>query len=454
MLINFSVENFRSFGQEQTLSLVADSTRDESPCHMVPLAETGRHVLRTAMVYGANASGKSNLVRAMSFARNLILRGAGPSTRISLDQFRFTRSEPRPSSFEFRFLVGGTIFVYGFDISQEGIVEEWLSILRGPNREADLFRRIGKRITFGDQRAFEPDSPLNKTLKALEQLGVRSNQLLLNKIVDLASENRGKLLNQVVMWFSQCLTIILPEASFNSIIEFVEADPAFGEFVGEFLRSTGTGIEGLLIEQERIDADRLPKDLLEALASRGDVGTRPIVMGPGVSLSLDPDDPGQAIRRNLATRHHVAGDEFSLPFHDESDGTQRFSHLLPALFHSRMPNRVFVIDELDRSLHPLLAHAYLRFFIESCPGEPRQLVATTHETFLLDQDLIRRDEVWFTEKDERQQTHLYPLTDLKVRKDLRYGKSYLQGRFGAIPFVGGLERIRELAQCAVGEDDA
>jgi AAA15 family ATPase/GTPase len=166
-----------------------------------------------------------------------------------------------------------------------------------------------------------------------------------------------------------------------------------------------------------------------------------------MSLYLDPDDPATVIRRNLASKHSIDGHDFSLSFDEESDGTQRFLHLLPALYHLKTRCKVFVIDELDRSLHPLLAHALLRFFVESCPGACQQLVVTTHETHLLDQDLLRRDEIWFAEKDPKQQTHLYSLTELKVRNDLRIEKSYLQGRFGAIPFVGGMEKLMQLVEC-------
>ena len=113
-----------------------------------------------------------------------------------------------------------------------------------------------------------------------------------------------------------------------------------------------------------------------------------------------------------------------------------------------------MIDELDRSLHPLLSHALLRFFVESCPGACQQTIVTTHETHLLDLDLLRRDEIWFVEKDDRQQSHLYSLTSMRVRKDLRIEKSYLQGRFGAVPFVGGMDKLRELIECGSGSGDA
>ena len=147
----------------------------------------------------------------------------------------------------------------------------------------------------------------------------------------------------------------------------------------------------------------------------------------------------------------IGQEQFSLPFGEESDGTQRLLHLLPALYHLKTACKVFVIDELDRSLHPLLTHSILDFFVTSCPGACQQLIVTSHETHLLDQNLLRRDEIWFAEKDEMQQTKLFSLADLGVRKDLRLERGYLQGRFGGVPFIHGMDRIRDLINCPSDE---
>jgi AAA15 family ATPase/GTPase len=455
MLINFSVENFRSIGSEQTLNLVASKSQKGHEDHCVEIPSTDERALRTAVIYGANAAGKSNLVRAMGFAQNLIVEGAGRAKRIALQQFRFTNEPARPSSFEFRFMLGNRIYVYGFDITKDEVTEEWLEATNDKGREAEVFHRKGKEISFGDLKRFEQTTTASiEALKALETLGVRPNQLLLNKIVDLDVERRGELLNSVVFWFSECFSIIPPEASFGPILEYLDNNKGFRAFAGEFLASIGTGIGDLTVEKNKINADRLPKQLVESLQSLRDNDASPIVVGSGMSLVLDPDDPTTVIRRNLASKHSIDGNDFSLSFDEESDGTQRFLHLLPALYHLKTRCKVFIIDELDRSLHPLLAHALLKFFVDSCPGACQQLIVTTHETHLLDQDLLRRDEIWFAEKDAKQQTHLYSLTDLKVRNDLRIEKSYLQGRFGAIPFVGGMEKLMQLIECPLETSDA
>ncbi|MEP3481129.1 MAG: AAA family ATPase [Fuerstiella sp.] len=452
MLINFSVENFRSIGGEQTLNLVASKGQKGHEDHCVPIAKTDERVLRTSVVYGANAAGKSNLVRAMEFAQDLIVHGPGPKQRIALSQFRFTDAAERPSSFEFRFLVGDQVFVYGFDVTPEEVVEEWLSATSENGRETDVFHRKGKEITFGNLKKFGQDGTTSAdALKALELLGTRPNQLLLNKIVDLDDERRGTLLDRVVQWFAVRLTVIGPSSNFGPLLEHLDDDPDFKRFTAEFLANVGTGIGGIEIEQAEIDADKLPRELVESLESSEGGESSPFsIVGAGMTLSLHPDDSSKMIRRNLSAKHDVDGSSFSLPFDEESDGTRRFLHLLPALYYLTHSPKVFVIDELDRSLHSLLSHALLKFFVEVCPGANQQLIVTTHETHLLDLDLLRRDEIWFVEKDDRQQTRLFSLADLKVRKDLRIEKSYLQGRFGGVPFIGGADKLKDLVNCPTG----
>ena len=445
MLVNFSVENFRSFGAEQTLSLVASKAHTGHEEHCVPIPTSDRHVLRTSVIYGANAAGKSNVVRAMDFARDLILEGPGPMKRISLNQFRFTTDAKKPSSFEFRFVAANRVFVYGFDVSREAVESEWLTATNDRGKEVDLFERKDGKIAFGDFGKFDPDDAASgKAIEALLVLGVRDNQLLLNKIFDLSEEKRGGLLNAVIWWFSHCLTIVPAEASFSRITEYLDENEEFRKFASEFLSTIGTGIGKLQVEQTYIDREQLPEALVEGL-DEGEAMHIPFPLSAGMSLQLDPEDSSRVIRRNVTSTHSVDGADYSLPFAEESDGTQRFLNLLPALFHLQSGCKVFVIDELDRSLHPLLAHAMIKYFSESCVGAC-QLIVTTHETHLLDRVLLRRDEVWFAEKDERQQTHLYSLTDMKIRKDLRIEKSYLQGRFGAIPFVGDIERLHRFIE--------
>jgi uncharacterized protein len=446
VLINFSVENFRSFGAEQTLNLIANGKLADHGDHQIPIGETGKSVLRTGVIYGANAAGKSNLVRAILFAQGMI-SGNLQTSQIVLNQFRFHK-EKKPSSFEFRFLVERQIYVYGFSVNQKAVVDEWLVATSPKGRDVDIFSRKKQKISVGNLIPFGKVAETSKkALEAFLVLTPRPNQLLLNKIVELPSTSRGPLLDHVAWWFTQCLTMIQPDTDYGPLIEFLATEIDFRTFATGFLQNVGTGISGLDVKELAIPTEKLPKELIESLqAPEGHQRT----LFPGtssVSLHIQLDDPSKVIRRNLAAKHAVGSDIYSIPFQEESDGTQRCLNLLPALYHLTTGSKVFVIDELDRSLHPNLSYALLRFFIETCPGTCQQMIVTTHETHLLDQDLLRRDEIWFVEKDKKQQTRLYSLADLNVRNDVRLEKGYLQGRFGGIPFIGDPKKLMDLINC-------
>jgi AAA15 family ATPase/GTPase len=447
VLINFTVDHFRSFGVEQTLNMVATALKDH-PGHCVAIPGTDKSVLQIGVIYGANASGKSNLVKAILFAQHLIL-GRMNLKGVVQNRFRFVKKQ-KPASFEFRFLAHGQVFVYGFTITQEAILEEWLDAASGSGREVNVFTRrkqdidIGRLRTFGEERA-----TLHRALRALKQLGVRDDQLLLSKIVELPDPHRGDLLSRVVWWFGECLTVVLADSSFASLVDMLDTDGNFRRFSGAFLSNVGTGISNLSIDKERINADQVPKPLLDQLQPPQGLNVAFQIGGPGVTLELDAADPTELVRKNLTARHRVSSEDYAISFHDESDGTQRCLNLLPALYHLTQQSRVFVVDEIDRSLHPLLCHALLKLFLDACPGKCQQMIVTTHETHLLDLELLRRDEVWFMEKDRQQQSRLSSLGDWKARKDLRIEKGYLQGRFGGIPFIGDTKKLMDMIQCPV-----
>lgn len=447
MLINFTVDHFRSFGVEQTLNMVATALKDH-PGHCVAIPGTEKSVLQAGVIYGANASGKSNLVKAMMFAQHLILGRITP-LRLALERFRFV-DKKRPASFEFRFLADERVFVYGFTLTQDAVLEEWLDATSQSGREVNIFTRNRQDIGIGTLRSFRKDgSTLKKALGALKLLGVRDDQLLLNKIVEMPDPHRGDLLGAVVWWFTECLAVIQAESEFTFLVDMLDTDQDFRRFCGAFLKNVGTGINDLSIKKKPIDADKVPKPLLASLQAPKGHDVTVTVGGPGMALELDPNDPTKLIRKNLTAHHNVNDADYPISFQDESDGTQRCLNLLPALYHLTKECKVFVVDEIDRSLHPLLCHALLKLFLDACPGKCQQMIVTTHETHLLDLDLLRRDEVWFMEKDRQQQSRLSSLGDLAVRKDLRIEKGYLQGRFGGVPFIGDTRKLMDMIQCPI-----
>jgi energy-coupling factor transporter ATP-binding protein EcfA2 len=446
MLINFSVENFRSFGAEQTLNLIASPLVERHPNHQLPLAGTDQQLLRAGVVYGANGSGKSNLVKAIQFAQQLI---CGRVTTHYLFSGR-PRYLPRevPSSFEFRLLSNGQIFVYGFRIVEHEVLEEWLAAVPDGDEEVEVFTREGQSILIGELERFgELGENTRHKLLALRELPPREDELLLTKILQLRGEDQSELLRPPCWWFTKCLRTVFPSSEHRKLLNLIEGAEDFRDFCAEFLQNAGTGITGLKIDRTEIAIDTLPQETIERLRSDSEPAKDPASISkesPYVGYDFDPDHPDILIRRSLQAQHRGNSVRFTLPMKEESDGTRRLLNLLPALYGLTQQELVFVIDELDRSMHPHLSYAFLKFFLESTPRVSHQLILTTHETHLLNSELLRRDEVWFVEKNQEQKSQLYSLVDFKLRDDIPWERGYLQGRFGAIPFIGDPQKLIDL----------
>jgi len=449
MLISFSVANFRSFGEEVTLNMVASNKLSDHENHLVPIGDTGRSALRTSIVYGANAAGKSNLVRAIEFAQRMVCGGTdGP--RFATPFGFGAEWKTKPSSFEFRFLVDTHVFIYGFDIMGNRFVGEWLSLLTRGDNEVALFNRNEQdKVTIEEvnvKRFFGSDVVMRNTLDILSQIPLRPDQLFLKRVLSLPDAAQGKTMLSIIRWFTKTLLVLPVESRWSGLFDRLQNDERFTDFCSRFLSNVGTGVGRLnLLTQER-EGQEWEKHVIERMATMGSRYKDPFFEADSDIIEV-PDNPGMVIERKLLSEHHISPNKYHLPFSEESDGTQSLLHLMPILASPPDESLVVVIDELDRSLHPLICWEFVRFFSESCLGAHRQLIVTTHEAHLLNQELLRRDEYWFAEKDARQQTQLTSLIDFKIRSDLKVDKGYLNGRFGAIPLIGGMHELERLLEC-------
>lgn len=451
MLLSFSLQNFRSFKSEQTLNLLASRrVTPHGPPHCVALPNFDTAALRVASLYGANGAGKSNLIRAIGVLKQLILAGTSPGKPIAYQPFLLDQESPtQPSTFELQFLTQEKVFRYGVCCDSKRVHEEWLDVYEDKN-ERNLFSRRSD----DDGSVVVQLGPTGKArghtqkMKALAEVGSRPNQLFLTEIVNLDDPDaQGPLFHRAVKWFSSTLSVIEPDAPFASLAESISADEAFAKFAGVFLRLASTGISDLEVKTENIGKSSFWQSMLPTLPE----GELLVLQGPqGEEIILDRTEADTVRRRTIMALHdRDTGEQVRLPLHEESDGSRRLLNLLPALFRLANQGGVFVIDELERSMHPMLARKFIEYFLQSNGDTRSQLIFTTHESALLDLDLIRRDGIWFAEKDSAGATHLYSLADFKVRKDLRIEKGYLEGRFGAIPFLGGIDRLieeREIAE--------
>jgi AAA15 family ATPase/GTPase len=439
MIVLFSVANFRSIYAEETFSLVADKHLSTShQTHIIPIPDATAQVLKTSVLYGANGAGKSNLFKALRYLSMLVLKPRKKNSGTGREIFRFAENTSKqPSRFDLQFITQGKLYRFGCAVTDQHITEEWLvQIIAG--REKIVY----ERITDENGKVTIEAKNIGKKLAALVTVGGPQNQTFLATIrATLDEADYGEEISAVLAWFEKSLTLIAPDESFRALGTQLTNDSAFREFAGEFLRASATGVEAIKAQKQEISEEELGRLLPESLVSRlvddDEEGKALVQFGKDKELLIERDK-NHYYRLTIQTEHHKEK-SINLDLSEESDGTRRLLNLIPALYHNN--NAVYFIDEIDRSMHPMLVWKFLEFFLKS--DTQHQIIVTTHESHLLDLNLLRRDEIWFAEKGTNGATHLYSLSDFKPRKDLDIRKHYLQGRFSAIPFLGNFEHLLE-----------
>jgi len=454
LIVSFSVANFRSFAEEQTLSLIASNRFSDSDHgnHLVPIPGSNEKLLRIAVLYGANGAGKSNFFRALSYFRKMALSQQTKHNVTEAEPFRFGTKQAEPSSFDLQFIVDDKLYGFGFKVDEKRILEEWLVRVEG-GREKVLYERITDlegRVTIEANGI----SGISEKLKALATVGGPQNQTFLATIrTNLQASDYGTEISAILNWLDNDLQLIAPETPFLALGQQLVRDEAFMDFASEFLKSSATGVERLQVIKEEISEEQLrslfPRylDISDMLNDSSQKRKTIFYPEKHMEILIEKTKEKHYFRVTIQAAHaQASGELVSLELTEESDGTRRLLNLIPALHQMNTQRGVFVIDEIDRSMHPLLTWKYLDYFLSVCKAGNRQIIVTTHESNLLDLDLLRRDEIWFAEKNKAGATNLYSLSDYKVRTDLSIQKHYLQGRFGAIPFLGDIDRLKTIQE--------
>lgn len=418
MLIEFRVENHRSLRDEQVLTMEAsgsttgDDPRPRHEGHSQPL-------LPVAAIYGANASGKSNVVGALAFMRDAVIqshRSWAPEGGVPRDQFAWGPKGAEPSSFEVTLFLDGIRYQYGFRVSDEAFLEE--SLYAWPHgKKQTWFERDETGFRFGDHLRGE-----NKIIQEV----TRENALFLSA----AAQHRHEQLMPVYFWFARLYSNIVnrrfgwrhfsPEHSIARLLEENAAEERQQNLFG-----ATAGDESLVTR-------------FKGMVRNADVG----IVDVRVVSDEMADDSRRPRARRIELRHACAFDDAWLPLEEESRGTQTLFRLALPILTAIEIGSVVLVDELEASLHPTLARQIVQQFNDPSTNPLNaQLVFTTHDTNLLGttvgEPTLRRDQVWLTEKDRDGASQLYPLTDFKPRKTENLERGYLQGRYGAIPFLGG-----------------
>ena len=442
MLINFAVKNFRSFKESTSLSMVAGGFK-RFPSHTAEVA--GLNVLKSAFVFGANASGKSNLINAVAFLQAIVEGGV---SRVSLDKnyFRITRKIDDIGVFQIDYSECGEIYSYGLAVSysRAEIVGEWLALRGEGNKEIAVFTREtsddGKIVIKTDMQLQGKDELRFEVYCDDFANGGMQKMTFLADIARRAGEevNDGMFfhIKQAREWFYR-LIVIFPSSSYGGMIRYIK-DTDMRISLSELLHHFDTGIERLVpidIEADKVLSTLNPQEREKTKASL----IRRLTDGRHIGgMKYDFNDStylvnyknGELTMKKLMANHGNRDELFERE--DESDGTQRLYDLLPL-------NRIFaddcvvLIDELDRSLHTQATLEFIKLFGKASAGHLSQLIATTHDHDVMSMERLRQDEIWFVERNDDHSSHVYSLSQFKARFDKDVEKDYMLGKYGAVP---------------------
>ena len=435
MLVSFTVENWRSIKSAVTLSMVASRERTNGG-HLTQTASMygTTKILPLAAIYGPNASGKSNLIDALDFLAFLVSDGVPMGRPIPVEPYRLNpKVSSSPTSFDIRILVNERIYRYSLSLTRKGILSESLHLQRTRNEEP-LYTRKGDFYNFPSALGTEPER-----LRFIAE-GTRENQTFLNSAV---SQNVRQL-QPIYDWFARRLSVVGIGAMYSGYTSMLLRDD-FTDFIDRTLERYGTGIRGVRLQTVPKEIIDIPDTVLQdAIAEMPTEGTHSLQIrrtGPSVrDLYVIESRDGEIEYKKVVLVHEdEMGTEIPFTLGQESEGTRRLISLMPAIFdlasRDGAGDKVYIIDELDRSLHTALTSDIVHLFLVACGGESRnQLIFSTHDLLLMEDDAMRRDEQWVCENKPVVGTTLTPIgSHPGIRKDTDLLKSYQKGVFGGYP---------------------
>ena len=439
MILRITVENLLSFKEETQISFVAGKSdkHSEQVCRAEKRDDIS--VLKAGIIYGANASGKSNIIKAVDILQKIALEGV-PKNEV--EPFKLATLGNKPSKVEMEFKVDKKYYAYGVEFSVKGIAEEWLFETNSRSDMEVFTRKVsadGNEFTFGSFTASEEEKQLVKFIS----MSTPKNDSFLSEYI----KRNGKGLNaitEVYRWMKENLKIIFPKTRFEGLSIRVEKDKQFAIATKSLLDYFNTGIVDIRRVRVAKENLELPKELVTDILAEAEPGKGIVVASPSNSATyfFESEKDGTISIYKQNTIHKGEDNrEIAFEMNEESDGSIRIMDFIPMLIDLRLNETVYLIDDIDRSMHPMLSQKILEYYFGHLTADKdTQLIFSTHESNLLNLDLIRADEVWFVEKDAVGASHFTSLAEYKPREDVR--KGYLQGRYGAIPFFAPINSLK------------
>jgi AAA15 family ATPase/GTPase len=446
MIIRFVVNNVFSFGSQTEFNMIPRPRLRTLNSHKYSISEF--EVLKLSAIYGANGAGKSNLIKSLVLLKEIVIREDLP---LMVDRTIFKFQEKGTNSIQtlaIEFFQNNIPYYYGIEFGNGIIVTEEL-YRSGLGKEEDvlIFERktdpqLQTKLHFLD--SFENDSESQVLKNVIEKHLIKPNKSMLKLLTSLNNKFLIDVKN-AYDWFLKTLEIIKPDSKPIALAHQIDIDNEFKCYAEDIIRSFSVGITGIKSERKSLKEvirpgdEKTPEELTKEL-EKSPNQIFSIRNKNGLDLTIVKEGT-ELISKELKLEH-TGRDGISVDFNlgEESDGTIRLLDFIPAFKEVVSKNKVFVIDEIERSIHPLLVKELVKKFSfdEKSHG---QLIFTTHESNLLDQEIFRQDEIWFTEKDKDGNTNIYSLSDFKEHNTIDIRKGYLNGRYGSIPFLANLQDL-------------
>ena len=439
MLLRLIAENLTSFKEAVEFNTFPSSKSHSHENHKITCGHAT--ALRMSAIYGANGAGKSNLLQALNLLQTLVktetLRKIDfyDDPTFKLD----SQCSGKPSGLAVEFYYNNNVFYYHVEFTLEEIVLEEL-LLSKKSKDIPLFTR--KRTDISIDSNYIGKGISEQFQDALKRL-VRPDMLLLSFLGKYYS-SESPLVVDAYQWFMKNLQLVLPDMFHGFVPHMIDTDSEFSELVNRTLPELKTGIDRVIVKKELIAEEDVKSGKLMQLVKQakehpGEPQTTRNRFTDDV-VNVIFEDGNVYIKTLVAVHRNLDGSEVEMSLHDESDGTRRLIEYMPLLYAIIQKDMVYVVDEIERSIHPIMIKDIVRKLSESTTAKG-QLIFTTHESGLLDQNIFRPDEIWFAQKDAEQATQLYPLSDFNIHKTANIENGYLNGRYGGIPFLSNLKDL-------------
>jgi len=445
MLIRVVVENLFSFDDQKEFTTIPNKRLKTLENHKYRF--NNFEILKLSSIYGANGAGKSNLIKCLSLFKNLIINEEIPFN-LKGTQFKFKEKFNKDQIFAIEFIQDSKAYYYGIKLKNNLISTEELYLSGLGNSPDEMIYERYTNESGSTSIKFLPRFEEDEKSQVLKSVLLEEFVKPYEPILKLLSNRDNKFLMDVksaFKWFDDTLQIIIPQSKPSALAHRIDTDTKLKAYAEELMCSFNIGVSGLKADKKSLE-DFFGEDNLEETEKwRKRVEDSPkkmigIRIGRGAELVIVKEN-NKIWVKNLQVEHvGVNQNTVFFDLDEESDGTIRLLDFVPAFQDIVVSNRVYIIDEIERSIHPLLIKQLIKKFSLDKKSKG-QLIFSTHESNLLDQEIFRQDEIWFAEKDKTGATDIYSLSDFKEHKTIDIRKGYLNGRYGSIPFLGNLKDL-------------